>query len=67
MLPTRKVGGGAVIGLPAATITIWLATTSGLIPTPPSEVAAAWGVICTFAASYMIPDPKPGATTSDRS
>ena len=53
--PTRKVGAGAVIGIPSGIILVWLLNTFAGLPEPiPGEVAAAIGSILSFTASYFV-------------
>jgi len=49
--PTRKVGTGLAIGIPAAVIAVWIAKQLGLDMDP--EVAAAFGGIIAQAVSYI--------------
>jgi hypothetical protein len=61
--PTRKVAGGAVIGIPAGIVLVWVLNTF-IFPfispdvanpiTVPGEVAAAIGSILSFLASYFV-------------
>ena len=62
-LPTRKVGGGAVIGTPLGVIVVWTLNTFVLpqVPSPtgdpvtiPPEIAAAIGSVLSFLASYFV-------------
>lgn len=51
--PTRKVTGGAVIGIPVGVILVWILERLGVGPIP-GEVAAATGSILSFLAAYFL-------------
>lgn len=45
----------AAIGVPAASILVWLfGVSTGVIM--PTEIAAAFGAVCTYLARVLIPD-----------
>lgn len=47
----------AAIGVPFAVCAVWgFAAATGMVV--PGEVAAAFGAVCTFIASVLIPDDK---------
>ena len=57
--PTRKVLGGAAIGVPAGILLIWILEafvlpTFGYNEPIPGDVAAATGSLLSFAASYLM-------------
>jgi len=57
LMPTRKVTGGAVIGIPGGIVVVWVLETFVLPATAvpiPGEVAAAIGSILSFAAAYFV-------------
>jgi hypothetical protein len=63
--PTRKVTGGAVVGIPTGIVLVWVLETFvlpalGYNNPIPGEVAVAIGSILSFIASYFI---KERATT----
>ncbi|HEU4344756.1 MAG TPA: hypothetical protein VFU31_24640 [Candidatus Binatia bacterium] len=52
----KKLSAGA-IGVPLAVVIAWaFQAFSGVVV--PAEVAAAFGAVCTFTASVLIPDSK---------
>lgn len=54
--PIRKVAGGAVIGIPAGVVLVWVLQ-NFILPqgtTIPGEVSAAIGSILTFIAAYFV-------------
>lgn len=56
-VPTRKVAGGAVIGIPAGIILVWVlerfVLPSTAVPIP-GEVASAIGSILSFLVAYFV-------------
>lgn len=53
--PTRKVTGGAVVGIPSGVILVWLIDSFAGLPQPiPGEVAAAIGSLLSVVASYFV-------------
>ena len=54
MTPSRKMS-AAAIGGAAATILIWGLSLASV--DVPSTVGAAFGVICSFLAGYLTPEP----------
>ena len=56
LIPERKVGGGAAIGVPLGIILVWVVESQGVHV--PTEVATAIGALLTFLAGYLIPNPK---------
>lgn len=63
--PTRKVIGGAAIGIPAGILLIWVAETFilpfvGYHEPIPNDVAAAIGSILSFVASYFLREQETG-------
>lgn len=56
-VPSRKVGAGAVIGIPVGIVLVWLLSTYGGAQIP-DVVSAAIGSICSFVASYFVRDTE---------
>jgi hypothetical protein len=61
-MPTRKVTGGAVIGIPAGIVIVWVLESFVLSPNAipiPGEVSAAIGSILSFVAAYFVRERAP--------
>lgn len=54
---TVKKLSAAGIGIPVAAVAVWASQAFAGVDVP-SEIAAAFGAICTFVASVLIPDEK---------
>lgn len=54
----RKVLAGGGIGLAVSVVLIWIFQTMQPTVAVPGEVAGAFGAICTWAFSWLIPNPK---------
>lgn len=54
---TVKKLSAAAIGVPAAAIVAWGVKAFGGVDVP-VEIAAAFGAVCTFVASVLIPDER---------
>lgn len=59
LVPTRKVGGGAVFGGTVGIILVWTLNTF-VIGDPakqiPGEIASAIGTLCSFVVAWLISD-----------
>lgn len=55
--PHRKVAAGAVVGLPAGVLVVWLLSLAG-VDVPP-EPATAIGTLASFVAGYFV-EAAPG-------